>query len=85
MALGPGASPDLVKRFRAKAVSATALQHPHIVAIHEVGIHEGRHFFAAWAILVGPGEAVEPQRLRCAHPRQNRCMTHFSDLFFELY
>jgi WD40 repeat protein/predicted Ser/Thr protein kinase len=45
MAFGPGSSPELVKRFRAEAVSAAALQHPNIVAIHEVGIHEGRHFF----------------------------------------
>ena len=45
MAFGPGCSPELVKRFRAEAVAAAALQHPSIVAIHDVGIHEGRHFF----------------------------------------
>ena len=45
MAFGPNSNPDLVKRFRAEAVSAASLHHPNIVAIHEVGIHEDRHFF----------------------------------------
>jgi serine/threonine protein kinase len=45
IAFGPGSSPDFIKRFRAEAVSAASLHHPNIVAVHEVGIHEGRHFF----------------------------------------
>ncbi len=46
MLFGPGSSPELVKRFRAEAgLRRGSLQHPNIVAIHEVGIHEGRHFF----------------------------------------
>lgn len=40
----PMAGPELIRRFRVEAVTAGSLRHPNIVAIHEVGIHEGRHF-----------------------------------------
>lgn len=43
---GPQTSPEFAKRFRAEAVLAASLQHPNIVAIHEVGVHEGQQFFA---------------------------------------
>ena len=43
---GPHAPPESVKRFRAEAVATAALQHPSIVAIHEVGFCEGQHFIA---------------------------------------
>jgi serine/threonine protein kinase len=43
---GPLTQPELVQRFRTEAAAAASLQHPNIVAIHEVGFCEGQHFFA---------------------------------------
>jgi hypothetical protein len=40
------ATKDFVQRFRTESAAAASLQHPNIVAIHEVGFADGQHFFA---------------------------------------
>src|SRR5262245_42860243 len=42
---GEIAGVQAIKRFRQEAQAVARLQHPHIVAIHEVGEHEGQPFF----------------------------------------
>jgi eukaryotic-like serine/threonine-protein kinase len=44
--MGQYASEAFISRFRIEAMLAASLRHPHIVTIHEVGVHEGQHFFS---------------------------------------
>ena len=43
---GPLAGKEFVQRFRTESAAAAILQHPSIVAIHDVGVHDGRHYFS---------------------------------------
>src|SRR5262245_3971071 len=44
--LGQFSSAASIERFQREATAAAALQHPNIVAIHEVGAIDGQHFFS---------------------------------------
>jgi hypothetical protein len=43
---GPFASKQVIQRFRSEVTAAALLQHPNIVAIHDVGIQDGQHYFS---------------------------------------
>jgi len=43
---GQLATENEIQRFLAEAETAANLQHPNIVAIHEVGEHQGQHYFS---------------------------------------
>ena len=43
---GKFSSDEFVRRFHTEAEAAASLQHTNIVAIHEVGEHEGQHYFS---------------------------------------
>jgi WD40 repeat protein/tRNA A-37 threonylcarbamoyl transferase component Bud32 len=43
---GPLSGKEFVRRFRTESAAAAILQHPNIVAIHDVGVHEGLHYFS---------------------------------------
>jgi tetratricopeptide (TPR) repeat protein len=43
---GALAAPGDIDRFRTEAAAAASLQHPGIVAIHEIGEFEGQHYFS---------------------------------------
>src|SRR5215218_3642267 len=43
---GEWASTEFVQRFLAEAEAAARLDHPGIVPVYEIGVHDGRHFIA---------------------------------------
>lgn len=50
-----GAQPDTRRRFATEARAAAALNHPHVVAVHDTGVHDGRHYIVLERL---PGQSL---------------------------
>jgi serine/threonine-protein kinase len=55
------AGPEEVERFGREARAAARLNHPHIIPVHDVGQHEGQHYFT---MAFAPGGNLAKQRAR---------------------
>jgi WD40 repeat protein/tRNA A-37 threonylcarbamoyl transferase component Bud32 len=88
--VGDHAQPDALARFKTEAEAVARLQHPHIVAVHEVGEHEGLPFFSLEFVAGGslaqklagtplsPGEAARlvETLARALHAAHQRGVIH---------
>ncbi|HZX92108.1 MAG TPA: WD40 repeat domain-containing serine/threonine protein kinase [Rudaea sp.] len=61
LSAGPWASREFVERFQREAQNAARMQHPNIVAIHEVGAVDDMHFFSM-RLIRGSSLAEELKR-----------------------
>ncbi len=71
---GEFASDVEVKMFQAEARAAAKLDHPGIVAVHEVGMHACQHFYFACCVAATPTQG----RCRPEYGVRTRCLAHQS-------
>jgi serine/threonine-protein kinase len=81
---GPHAGKEFVQRFRTESAAAAILQHPNIVAIHDVGVHEPALFLdglrrgQSLAQLVGQSRCRRGRPLSRAYHAAMRMSAAFS-------
>lgn len=56
------AQPDCRRRFVAEARAAARLNHPHVVAVRDSGVHRGRHYIVLERL---PGQSLADALARC--------------------
>ncbi|MDP7032936.1 MAG: protein kinase [Planctomycetota bacterium] len=66
---GEHASEELIQRFRREAQAAGKLNHPNIVAVHDTGEVDGRHYFSM-EFIEGKSAAQEVQESGPLSPRR---------------
>ncbi len=74
---GEGATEEMVARLHHEAQAAAKLRHPRIVAVHDVGVHEGSHYISMDLI---EGETLEKVLKEQGHVSPRRAAELARDL-----
>ncbi len=64
--------PELVRRFEQEARLAGSLNHPNVVAVYDVGLHDGAPYFVTELLQ---GESLRPSPVSWTDPASDRART----------